>query len=252
MNKNKIQKYALLAVIVLLLTIFSSQIVNSVKILVRTAILPDVLVELVNQDRSSNALVRLQVNEKLVKAAQLKADHMAKNGYFAHIGPNGEDVRSFLNDVDYDFLRAGENLAVKFNSSEEVEKAWMESPSHRANLLKPEFSEIGIATAEGLYKGKTTTFVVQMFGLPKIPNNENRQTTVTSDSGNEKKNISLFNQGDDVVTMTRTLSFNDADDLEETLFITVDDSKPVDPVFPSQSFILDFLKNVSNLTGLVW
>jgi len=47
-----------------------------------------------------------------------------------------------------------------------VQKAWLNSPTHRSNIMNNKFTEIGIATAVGTYKGRKTTFVVQMFGTP--------------------------------------------------------------------------------------
>ena len=48
---------------------------------------------------------------------------------------------------------AGENLAVNFSDSQDVTNAWMNSPEHRANILNGDFTQIGIATAQGTYKG---------------------------------------------------------------------------------------------------
>jgi hypothetical protein len=70
--------------------------------------------------------------------------------------------------VGYKFLYAGENLAVNFTESRDVDQAWMDSPTHRANLLNVNFREIGMAVMEGAYKGNDTIFVVQMFGTPAL------------------------------------------------------------------------------------
>lgn len=133
------------------------------------AVVTATLVDLANGDRKANALGALTVNPVLVKAAQAKADHMAANGYFAHISPDGRDSWSWFRDAGYSFSYAGENLAVNFSDSEDVEEAWMDSPTHRANIMNGRFTEVGIAIAVGEYKGKKTTFVVQMFGRPSIP-----------------------------------------------------------------------------------
>ena len=68
--------------------------------------------------------------------------------------------------VGYPFKYAGENLAINFQDSKEVSDAWLASPEHKANILNPKFTEIGIATAQGMYSGKNATFVVQLFGTP--------------------------------------------------------------------------------------
>lgn len=130
------------------------------------AVITASLVDLANEDRKEDALGTLKVNSVLQAAAQAKANDMAAKGYFAHVSPDGRDSWSWFKAAGYSFSYAGENLAVNFSDSEDVEKAWMDSPTHRANILNGKFTEIGIATAEGEYKGKKTTFVVQMFGRP--------------------------------------------------------------------------------------
>lgn len=130
------------------------------------SVIVSTLVGLTNADRSSENLGTLSVNPLLTAAAQAKADDMAAKGYFAHTSPDGKTSWYWFKQEDYSFSYAGENLAVDFNDSDAVEQAWMNSPTHRANILNAHFTEIGIATAVGTYEGRTTTFVVQMFGTP--------------------------------------------------------------------------------------
>jgi len=68
---------------------------------------------------------------------------------------------------------------VNFVDSSEVHRAWMNSPTHKANIIQPRFTEIGVATAEGIYKGKQAIFVVQFFG---VPNQSNSWFTLNSSS----------------------------------------------------------------------
>jgi hypothetical protein len=130
------------------------------------AVLPGVLVDLTNEERQDSGLGGLTPNSTLAFAAQLKANDMAAKGYFAHNTPEGLTPWHFFYQAGYVFTFAGENLAVKFSDSDDVVRAWMESPGHRENILNGNFSEIGIATAEGEYKGEKTIFVVQLFGRP--------------------------------------------------------------------------------------
>lgn len=130
------------------------------------AVLPGVLTSLTNNDRVAVGLSTLKENELLKKAALLKAEDMAKRGYFAHTAPDGTTPWHWIEKVGYNYTYAGENLAVKFTDSKDVQEAWMKSPTHKANIVKPQFKEIGIATAQGLYKGEEVTFVVQYFATP--------------------------------------------------------------------------------------
>ena len=124
------------------------------------------LVDLTNQDRESNQLQGLTLSPLLVQAAQAKANDMAANGYFAHISPTGLNSWYWFKQAGYNFSYAGENLAVDFTDSGAVNQAWLNSPTHRANIMDANFTQIGIATSQGMYEGHQTTFVVQMFGTP--------------------------------------------------------------------------------------
>jgi hypothetical protein len=130
------------------------------------SVLPNVLVDLANSDRQEQSLGVLKVNPLLEEAAKLKAQDMASKGYFSHTTPDGKTPWYWLDQVGYNYTSAGENLAVNFFDSQDIDSAWMNSASHRANILNNKFTEIGIATANGVYQGKDTIFVVQFFGRP--------------------------------------------------------------------------------------
>lgn len=130
------------------------------------AVLPSVVVTLTNLERSDENLTTLRRSDMLDKAARLKAEHMRDNDYFAHFSPEGVSPWYWFDTVDYNYLHAGENLAVFFDDSGEVVQAWMDSPLHRDNILKDEYTEIGVATVEAQYEGYNTVFVVQLFGTP--------------------------------------------------------------------------------------
>jgi uncharacterized protein YkwD len=156
------------ALAVLIVAVFSVTSLQSV--LLRTpqlaSVISAVLVDLANTDRVSEDVGMLKVSPVLQAAAQAKANDMAAKGYFAHVSPEGLDSWYWFRQAGYSFTYAGENLAADFSDSADVEKAWLASPTHRANLMNAHFTEIGIATAEGTYEGHPTTFVVQMFGTP--------------------------------------------------------------------------------------
>ena len=131
-------------------------------------VLSTVLVDATNTQRLSNSVGTLTINPTLVVAAQAKANDMAAKGYFAHVTPEGHTPWYWLDNAKYSFAYAGENLAVNFFDSQDVANAWMNSPTHRANLLNDKFTEIGIATARGQYEGRESVFVVQFFGRPAL------------------------------------------------------------------------------------
>ena len=130
------------------------------------AVYSDTLVELANQDWAASDLSALTVSPLLTAAASAKADDMVANDYFAHYSPTGISPWYWIAKTGYDFVYAGENLAIDFTDSDAVNAAWLASPEHRANILNVHYTQIGIATAEGMYQGQETTFVVEMFGTP--------------------------------------------------------------------------------------
>lgn len=125
---------------------------------------PMKLIELLNADRAANGLKPLAFNIKLGYSAYMKAKDMADKSYFSHNSPEGVTPWHWFKEAGYTYSNAGENLAVNFDDSESIERAWMDSPGHRANILSGKYNEIGIAAVKGVYKGKETVFVVQHFG----------------------------------------------------------------------------------------
>jgi len=131
-----------------------------------STILPAVIVDLTNKERGAESLGTLQRNSVLDEAARMKAEDMADNEYFAHYSPTGVSPWYWFGQAKYNFVNAGENLAIHFSDSSDVMKAWMDSPTHRANIMDGKYTEIGIGTAKGRYQGFDTVYVVQLFGTP--------------------------------------------------------------------------------------
>lgn len=124
------------------------------------------VVTLTNKERSEKDIPVLQRNSLLDQAAQMKAQDMAANGYYAHVSPDGLTPMHWVGKVGYKYLIIGENLVVNRTDAEQVVDAFMGSPGHRANILRTDFTEIGIGVANGVYKGKDATFTVQIFAAP--------------------------------------------------------------------------------------
>ncbi|MFA4833871.1 MAG: CAP domain-containing protein [Patescibacteria group bacterium] len=132
---------------------------------------PDVLleqakkiIELTNRIRQSAGVSSLTENNLLTRAAYNKAEDMLLNQYFAHIGPDKKTVSDWLSGAGYKYAVAGENLAMGFSGAEEVVNGWVKSQTHYANMVDPDFSEIGVGLASGLYNNYDTTLVAQFFG----------------------------------------------------------------------------------------
>ena len=124
------------------------------------------LLELTNQKRIENGLPELQNNEQLADAARRKAANMFEKNYWAHFAPDGTSPWSFFLKFGYKYRYAGENLARDFSDAGSAVAAWMNSPTHRENILNSNYKEIGIGVVEGSLLGADTTIIVQFFGTP--------------------------------------------------------------------------------------
>ncbi|PIR89294.1 MAG: hypothetical protein COU07_00125 [Candidatus Harrisonbacteria bacterium CG10_big_fil_rev_8_21_14_0_10_40_38] len=131
-------------------------------------IIKNVLVDETNKVRTEAAENTLKINPILEKAAQSKAEDMAQKGYFSHESPDGKSPWEWISEAGYKYASAGENLAVNFVDSKDVINAWLASEGHKKNILNKYFTEIGIGTAKGTYKGRDTIFVVQYFARPDL------------------------------------------------------------------------------------
>lgn len=123
-----------------------------------------------NEKRQVAGVGSLKINDQLNAAAAAKAADMFAHQYWAHTSPLGKDPWTFISASGYTYVFAGENLARDFGDSRGVVDAWMNSPSHRDNLLNSRYQDVGFAVVNGKYGDLETTLVVQMFGAkPSSP-----------------------------------------------------------------------------------
>lgn len=136
------------------------------------------LFQLTNDERSKLGLPVLTYNQKLATAAYNKGTDMFADQYWAHVAPDGNTPWNFILGAGYDYHYAGENLAKDFSNASSVVKAWMNSPSHRDNVVNTEFKEMGIVVVTGIFEGQETTICVQMFGalMPQAQETNNQPT----------------------------------------------------------------------------
>lgn len=151
-----------LVLIQLLITVFPK--VNNKVLGYAANISPTEVIALTNQKRIAAGLSPLQENAALTQAAQAKGSYMLEKDFWAHVAPDGTQPWKFFADVGYKYKYAGENLARDFTNANAAVEGWMASPTHKDNMLSPNYKEIGIAVVEGDLNGVDTTIVVQLFG----------------------------------------------------------------------------------------
>ena len=102
------------------------------------------LLNIINRFRLENARTPLQIEPKLTQAAKQHALSMLRDDFFNHVSPSGSTLRSRVNITGYKWRLLGENLAAGMSPPHEVVRSWINSKSHRKNLLMKEFIHAGI------------------------------------------------------------------------------------------------------------
>ncbi len=108
----------------------------------------DEVLRLVNIERSKNGLPALKSDWQLSRVARYKSQDMINKGYFSHTSPTYGSPFKMMESFGIRFSAAGENIAYGQRTPAEVMKGWMNSPGHRANILSPSYTHIGIGLAK--------------------------------------------------------------------------------------------------------
>ncbi len=119
------------------------------------------VLNLINTVRVSNGLAALQPNQSLIDIARTRSNDMLQRGYFSHYSPEGKNVFNIMKECGITFKAAGENLAhskpASIGSPEAFLNAWMNSPSHAANILRSQYGIIGVGMVENGDRRVVTT-----------------------------------------------------------------------------------------------
>ncbi|HYY87274.1 MAG TPA: CAP domain-containing protein [Chloroflexota bacterium] len=120
------------------------------------------VLDLTNGERQKAGLPPLTLNPQLTQAAQRYSQVLASDACFAHTcGPMPDMVQRALQAGYGNWTTVGENIAAGYPSPESVVSGWMDSPDHRANILSPEYRELGVGLTTG---GKFGAYWAQEFG----------------------------------------------------------------------------------------
>lgn len=105
------------------------------------------LIRLINKERQQAGLAPLIEQAQLTMAARLHSQDMACNDYFSHDSPSTGSLVDRITAQGYSYSSLGENIAAGYTSPADVVASWMNSSGHRANILEPGFTQIGIGYA---------------------------------------------------------------------------------------------------------
>lgn len=132
------------------------------------------LLEATNRERGGVGINPLVMNGKLTDSAQNKCEDMVAQNYWSHDSPGGVEPWSFLSKSGYNHDKAGENLAFGFVKESDVIKGWMDSPSHKKNLLDSAFTEIGfgVCKSDNFVDNGKQLIVVQHLARPGSVNTQ--------------------------------------------------------------------------------
>jgi uncharacterized YkwD family protein len=108
------------------------------------------LIQLVNQERTKAGLKPLAIDYELARVARIKSQDMEANNYFSHDSPTYGSPFQMMKDFGIKFTAAGENIA-KTSSVERAHTGLMNSEGHRANILNPNFTHIGVGISGYYY-----------------------------------------------------------------------------------------------------
>ena len=123
-----------------------------------------------NNARAANGLAPLSLNSQLNNSAQAKAQDMANKNYWAHVSPDGTQPWYFFDQAGYAYIRAGENLAYGFMTSQGAVDGWMNSATHRANILGDYYDVgFGIVNAPDYQSNGQLSIVVAHYGAKAAP-----------------------------------------------------------------------------------
>ena len=106
------------------------------------------VLDLVNRERAVYGLESLSLDDTLSRYAAVKSQDMHDNAYFSHTSPTYGSPFDMMKSFGISYNYAGENIAMGYATPEAVMTSWMNSPSHRANILSSNFTRMGIGYVE--------------------------------------------------------------------------------------------------------
>jgi uncharacterized protein YkwD len=157
------------------------------------------VIKLTNVIRAGLGVKPLRENDRLDRAAFDKAQDMMVNEYFDHISPKKIGLAYWLSKNGYSFRSAGENLAMGFETANDIVGGWKNSRTHYMNMIDPEFTEIGVGLVSGKFKNQDMTVAAQLFGAPENSTRNDKESfqnntlKIKTENGSHKEHLKSEN-----------------------------------------------------------
>lgn len=205
-----------------------------------------------NDERKQFNLPALKFNPVLAISAQRKAQAMLASNCWSHYCPDGKEPWDFFHDAGYAYFVAGENLAEGFYDVEDVMTAWMNSPTHRDNILRKDYEEVGFGIVQGTYQGRANNIIITVhFATPQItnlgsdaPSGELPTPTIVEPVNNSAFNSTSVTISGTAPEATQIKLFNNGKE-----FITADASEGIYTYFATQLAPGDYSVNAVSAIG---
>ncbi len=163
------------------------------------------VIDLVNVEREARGLHPLAYDYSLAAAARDHSEDMGVQDYFSHTSLDGRTVGDRLTEAGYSYNTYGENIAAGQPTPEVVIDSWMSSSGHRANILNPNFCDIGVGyvyVADSTYHYYWTQDFGRKSGVSSCPGTATYTIAAAAGPGG-----SIFPEGDVAVDQGRNLTF---------------------------------------------
>ncbi len=110
------------------------------------------MLAMVNEERTKRGLPPVKADPEMTAVARAHSRDMFARGYFSHYTPEGKDPFERMKEANIRFITAGENLALG-QTLAICHQGLMNSPGHRANILRPNYGRLGIGILDGGLRG---------------------------------------------------------------------------------------------------
>ncbi|MDJ0985798.1 MAG: CAP domain-containing protein [Desulfobacterales bacterium] len=207
------------------------------------------VIDLVNIERDAEGLPPLSYDASLATAAQGHSEDMGLQNYFSHTGLDGRTACVRITDAGYTWNYCGENIAAGQPTPEDVIDTWMASPGHRANILNPNFCDIGVGyayVASSNYGHYWTQNFGRRSGFSACPEIATYTFSATAGAGGSivpQGNFSIDQGSDITFTITPDAGYSVAEILVDGVAATITTSYTFENVSSNHTIAVSFAVN---------